>query len=172
MGQIGYLRRMSKVLQDLFANSEKRWLETVDEAAKGTLTLNTLVTRWAEMNDEVFATWAKALNLGGHPILPHIHITVAASDIVGHDHPEVGYLEEPVPLSDDVRVTSPLGFAGDVVVKSTVTAVVEFVPLGREEIRVTVTSAGPKDPDLGTYIGIVYRRDTLKAVATVSVLLT
>ena len=140
MGQIGFARRISASLQALFAHGEKRWLDEVDEARKGTLTLSTMVRHAYEAMDETAGVLRDLFDWGGSPVLPNVFIQAPAVDLpLGQS--EFAWLPEPVlfdpkhPNDTFIDVTKPVLLGG--APKDVLDAVVERIrsagPDGRLE---------------------------------------
>lgn len=172
MGQIGFARRISASLQALFAHGEKRWLDEVDEARKGTLTLSTMVRHAYEAMDETAGVLRDLFDWGGSPVLPNVFIQAPAVDLpLGQS--EFAWLPEPVlfdpkhPNDTFIDVTKPVLLGG--APKDVLDAVVELQAPGREQIKVTVTASKPA---AGTYVGLVYRTDVKREIASVTVRVT
>jgi len=169
MGQLGFTRRFSKSLQQLYANSAKRYLQEREEALDGKLTLSTLFNHGYEMVDDWAAVVRDLFDWGGSPVLPNVFIQADVAGIV-LGKSEVAWLDEPVrfepkdPTNDFIDVTAPVLVGGTDT--DTLTATVELEKPGREEIKVTVKAPAAK---VGVYLGLVYRTDVGQQIATVTV---
>jgi hypothetical protein len=184
MGRIDYFRRVQAALITMFANSELRWFEEMDEARNGTLSASKLFLDANAMANDAFSVARNALELGGSPILPHVHFERRAADTVAVQT-ELGYLHEPVSEDEVIAMTEvahigpggavgPPGLAGCVAFENRV-----GLPPGvdRETIKVHVIADAAGVPAVGYYTAVVLRgpapwplpRGVGTAIATVSV---
>jgi hypothetical protein len=133
------------------------------------------------MAEDTFSVWRHLLDLGGSPLLPHVHFERLAADTTAVQT-ELAYLHEPIPETELIVMTpftyvGPGGGAG-------LTGCVAFevrvgLPPGvdRETIKVHVISDTGAVPSTGFYTAVVLRGPLPwplapgkgRAIATVSV---